>query len=72
MGKHIAVKADNSVNQYPVTNPPDPQTGEKTTKGVSIVPPQQMSPLQALPDEILVEIADYLPVVDIRCLFFNK
>ena len=50
------------------TTPPDNLRGEKTAQGISVVPPEQVSPLLALPNELLVEIANYLPFVDFNRL----
>ena len=46
------------------TKPFNIQPWEKTAHGITVVPPEQVSPLLAMPNEILVEIANYLPFVD--------
>ena len=49
-------------------NPPDNQRGEKTGQVISVVSPEQVSSLLALPDELLVKIAEDLPFVEYRSL----
>ena len=50
------------------TIPPDNQRGEQTAQGISVVPPEQVSPLLAFPNELLFEIANYLPFNDFNQL----
>ena len=44
------------------------QAGEKTAKGVSVVPQGEVFPLMDLPDELLLSVAKNLPLDDIRSL----
>ncbi|WP_257263326.1 F-box/WD40 repeat-containing protein [Endozoicomonas sp. ONNA2] len=47
---------------YPIdTNPSGIHAGKKMVEGISVVEPEQVSPLLALPNELLFEIANYLP-----------
>ncbi|WP_257265016.1 F-box protein, partial [Endozoicomonas sp. ONNA2] len=55
--------------QLPIgTIPSDRPTEEKTAQGISVIPPEQVSPLLALPNELLAKIARYLPFADFRSL----
>ncbi|WBA80140.1 F-box/WD40 repeat-containing protein [Endozoicomonas sp. GU-1] len=64
----IGDNANCSLHSCGRTSPCHNQAGEKTSERVSVVPPEQVSPLLALPDELLVKIADYLSFVDWRSL----
>ena len=69
MNSQIASNSAAISPQHPGgTTPPDNQREEKTAQGISVVPPEQVSPLLVLPNELLFEIANYLPFNDFNRL----
>ena len=57
-----------SSHGFSTENPSGNPAGEKTAEGISVVPREEVSPLVALPDELLLNITNYLPLDDIRRL----
>ncbi|WP_257264686.1 F-box protein [Endozoicomonas sp. ONNA2] len=68
MDTHTIKNTVISIQHHPVTNRSGKSPGEKTTQGISVIPPEQVSPLMSLPNELLVKIAGYLPFADFRNL----
>ena len=62
-GENIS-KADSSEKPIKLND----STSETTTLAISVIPPEQVSPLLALPNELLAKIAEYLPFTDFRSL----
>ena len=65
MNQNIANANNAAVSQYRVRLPSGNLIEEKTAQGVSVVPPEQVSPLLVLPNELLVYIADHLSFADL-------
>ncbi|WP_257264688.1 F-box protein, partial [Endozoicomonas sp. ONNA2] len=68
MNENFVSNAKVATHHYGGINPPDNQQGKKTVQGISVIPPEQVSPLLALPNELLAKIARYLPFADFRSL----
>ncbi|WP_257266543.1 F-box protein [Endozoicomonas sp. ONNA2] len=68
MNNNICTNAIALTHPHRGINPSDNHTKENTAQGISVVSPQEVSPLLALPNEILVKIADGLTSSDLRSL----